>query len=168
MRRTSPMEPRTASRLLDDHGGRARGAAAGLVEEQEDAGEDLSELVVELARDPQALGLLCGEGSPRALAPLVLQAIEHGVEGVGQRGDVGVGAPQLDAAARRERVDALHGPPQLVEGREGPLEQQEVQDERRADRRDEHEHLGGGDGRADRRRAGPGRRRRRRAPRRSS
>ena len=53
---------------------------------------DLAHLVVQLARDPLALGLLGQQGLAPALAPLALEPVEHVVEGRGERRDVGVGA----------------------------------------------------------------------------
>jgi hypothetical protein len=43
--------------------------------------ECLPNLVVELPRDPQPLGLLCGERGARRLMASALKPVEHGVEG---------------------------------------------------------------------------------------
>ncbi len=106
---------------------------------------------MQLARHAAPLLLLRGERAAGARAPLGLQALEHRVEGVGQGGGVRVGADELDPAARLQRVDLDHEPPQLVERAEHPLEQQQVQEKRRRDRGDEDQQLRDDDGRADRR-----------------
>ena len=52
-----------------------------VLELEHDAGEDLADLVVQLARDPLALGLLGQQRLAPALAPLALEPVEHVVEG---------------------------------------------------------------------------------------
>src|SRR5581483_1239234 len=47
---------------------------------EQDARQHLSDLVVEAARDPRALGLLRAQHAPRALAALRLEPAEHVVE----------------------------------------------------------------------------------------
>ena len=52
---------------------------------QDDAGQGLADFVVQLARDPPALGLLNHQRLSRALATLGLQPVEHVVERLRQR-----------------------------------------------------------------------------------
>ena len=66
---------------------------------QGDGGQRLTNLVVQLARDPRPLALLRGKRPPAALAPLVLEPIEHRVERLGQRHYLASRA--VDGSARR-------------------------------------------------------------------
>src|SRR3712207_7207563 len=50
------------------------------VELEQDAREELPDLVVKVARNPHALGLLSGEYAPTARSPLALETVEHAVE----------------------------------------------------------------------------------------
>ena len=84
--------------------GSASSAGAALLkslELQHHAGQGLADLVVQLARQPPALVLLGHQGSPAARPPLVLEAVEHRVEGVAELRDLGHRLLQLDAPARR-------------------------------------------------------------------
>ena len=86
IRRTSSSARRTAclaSSISSPVSGRALGDR---VEVQQDAGQDLADLVVEVAGDADPLGLLRGEDAPAALLPLALEPVEHAVEGDRRRG----------------------------------------------------------------------------------
>ena len=77
-------------------GERRRGCGApprgpGVLQPEHHAGEHLAHLVVQLARNPPAHLLLGGHHPAPTLAALVLQPVEHVVEGLGQGGHVGVG-----------------------------------------------------------------------------
>src|SRR5690349_16228788 len=64
-------------RTLDRRGRRVAAEPVGL---QQHPGERLAELLVQLAGDPPALGLLCRHRAAGAVAALALQAVEHVVE----------------------------------------------------------------------------------------
>ena len=85
--------------------GKAGGDAFDL---QQHRGQRLSHIVVQLAGHPPTLGLLDRESAARAVAPLVLESLEHAVEGVAQCGHVGVRGVDGHAPTRRQRVDAMH------------------------------------------------------------
>ena len=104
------------------------GAAGRVLELEDDAGEDLADLVVELARDPLALGLLREERFAPALAALVLEPVQHVVEGRGQRGDVGVGAADREPAAGLQRLHGAHRRRQPAQRRDEPAQEQHVED----------------------------------------
>jgi hypothetical protein len=76
-----------------------------LIDLQQDAGQRLAELVVQLAGQPAPLGLLSPHGAARAVAALVLQPVEHLVERLGQLAHVLGRRPDVQARAGRERVD---------------------------------------------------------------
>ena len=59
-------------------------------QDQQRAGQLLSDLVMQLLSDPQALGLLSGEHPAGCLAALGLEAIEHLVERLGELARLGV------------------------------------------------------------------------------
>ena len=93
---------------------RWRGAVEPL-ELEHDAGERLSDLVVQLAREPHALVLLGGQRAAPARAPLVLEPVEHRVECVPQVGHLRVGALELEPPAGLVRVDPPHHRRELLE-----------------------------------------------------
>ena len=80
---------------------------------------------MEVARDPQPLGLLGRERAAAALAPLRLEPVEHLVEGADDR-------DHLDAALlgeplpRPQQVDRPHPLDEPVDGGERRPQQQEV------------------------------------------
>ena len=82
MRRTSSRLRRAPSRACSRSP--SSGARIACVDLQQHAGQRLAELVVQLARHPPALVLLGANGAAGALAALVLQAVEHVVERLGQ------------------------------------------------------------------------------------
>ena len=89
----------------------------------------LSDLVVQLARDPLSLGLLHHQRAVRAVAPLGLQAIEHVVERPRQRGHVRLTVERA-RVARRERVVPAHRLGELVERPERRPEEEQVDRQR--------------------------------------
>ena len=119
-----PRGPRRAGRR------RPRRPRGRVLELEHDAGEDLADLVVQLARDPLALGLLGEQRLTPALAPLALEPVEHVVEGRRQRGDVGVGAADGQPAAGLERLDGAHRRGQPAQRRDDLAQQQHVEDHR--------------------------------------
>jgi hypothetical protein len=89
---------------------------------------------VQLARDAQALGLLCRERRPCRFVPRVLQSIEHGVERSGH--GLTLCAPGIytrQPPARPVGVDRAHHLREPEEGGQHPPQEQEIQ----ADQHDE-------------------------------
>ena len=85
--------------------------AGGAFGAQGDGGQRLADLVVQLAGDAQPLGLLGGERTVGAVAPLGLDAVEHRVEGARQRDHLGAHPHPVahrGALARAHRVDVAH------------------------------------------------------------
>ena len=105
------------------------------LELEHDAGQRLADLVVQLARHPPALLLLGVERAPRAVAPLALEPVEHVVERHAQLGHLGHGTIELDALARRQRVDPAHQRGQALERPEHAPHQHEVDGQDDARRR---------------------------------
>jgi hypothetical protein len=112
---------------------------------QHDRREDLADLVVQLPCHPLALGLLHHERLARALAPLVLEAREHLVEGLRQTGDVRL-AHHGHALPRVERVDRAHGARHGAERVERGAEQEEGHDEHEEQAAGQHQQLRRPDG----------------------
>ena len=110
-----------------------RDVERGGLEPEQDRGQGLVDLVVQVLGDAGALLLLGADDGAAALDALLLDAGEHLVEAGGQALDLvrrargGVGA-----LAGRARVDALHRRQQRLERHEPALEQQGV-DEHGAD-----------------------------------
>ena len=75
-----------------------RHAAGEAIELEAHTGEDLAELVMELASEAAARAFLGGERAASARESLALEAVEHLVEGVGEIGHLGYGALDRDAA----------------------------------------------------------------------
>ena len=90
---------------------------------QHQAGEDLPDLVMQLARDPPALALLGGERPARTLTALALETVEHPVERLRQRGNLPPRRIDLEAVPRRERIHALHQLRQVLQRLERPPQQ---------------------------------------------
>jgi hypothetical protein len=95
---------------------------------------------VQRARDAPPLCLLAAQRLPRAGATLELEALEHVVERLRQRGDVGL-ADDRHAVARAERVDAAHRRRDRRERPERAAEQHERQRRHRRQAGGEHEQL---------------------------
>ena len=137
MRRTSSRLSRTASATPRSACGRQRRIAVrGPLGLDRDRGQGLADLVVELTRDAQPLGLLGSERCPRRLAPGALQSVEHRVER-GREG-LALGAARIDAGqppARPVRVDRAHHLGEPEQRRQHTSQQHEVQsDEQRRSR----------------------------------
>ena len=81
MRRTSSRLRWIVSTISDQRLSLRGQLAGGAFGAQGDGGQRLADLVVQLAGDPQPLGLLGGEGAVGAVAPLGLDPVEHRVEG---------------------------------------------------------------------------------------
>ena len=77
------------------------------VQLQQDAGQHLADLVVQVAGDADALGLLRGEHAPAAFLPLALEPVEHAVEGGNDTPDL-VAAVDGQTLAGPQQVDRLH------------------------------------------------------------
>ena len=75
-----------------------RRGTAEAVELQDDPGQRLPELVVQLASEPATLALLRGQRPLCALAPLVLEPVQHLVERVEQVADLADRAVEVDPA----------------------------------------------------------------------
>src|SRR5687767_1609467 len=58
-----------------------RGLVGDRVQVQQDAGQYLADLVVEVAGDADAFGLLRGQDAAATLLPFAFEAVEHAVEG---------------------------------------------------------------------------------------
>ena len=115
-----------------------RDVERGGLQAQQDRGQRLVDLVVEVLRDPGALLLLGADDGAAALEALLLDAGEHAVEGGGQALDVARGVRVGGGAlAGRQQVDALHRLDEVLERLEAVAQQQRV---------DQH---GGDDGDAD-------------------
>ena len=109
-----------AAKLVGDAGGEP-------FDLQDHAGEGLADFVVQLARDPPALGLLNQQRLSRTLATLGLQPVEHVVERLRQRDHDGTAA-DLGAPPWRQRVMLAHGFGEMLE---------------RSERRTQQDHIGG-------------------------
>ena len=130
-----------------------------LLELEHDRSQSLADLVVQLARDPQALPLLRGQRSTGALPPLRLEPANHVVDGVGHLGHLWIGATDVRPLARSQRIHLTREASQPREGLERAPEQHEVHGEH--DAKTEHEHNGLRQGeREAHRRGGKGERRR--------
>jgi hypothetical protein len=101
-------------------------ASGEAVELEADAGEDLAELVVQLAGEAASLAFLGGEGPPSAREPFALEAVEHLVEGVGEIGHLGHRTLDCDAAARLGGLDPTHEGGQVLERLEHAPQQRDV------------------------------------------
>jgi len=92
-------------------------------------GQALADLVVQLLGDSQPLGLLRLERAARALAPFVLEAFDHLVEGggelVGLRGRTAHRHPLTGI----ERVHGADHVSKLLQRTQGTLQQEQVDDQ---------------------------------------
>ena len=117
-----------------------RRALGGRREAHRDRGQRLVDLVVQVAGQPRALGLLRAQDGRGGGDALGLQPDEHDVEGLAQAGDVGrlvVGG--LRARAGDGEVDALHRARQRLQRLEAPAHDEVVGEDRDEHRRGEHE-----------------------------
>src|SRR5689334_16357762 len=80
-----------------------RGGVSDHIQLQEDAGQNLPDLVVQVTSDPEPFALLRGEDPPCALVPLVFEAVEHPVEGVDDTADL-IAAAHLQPLAAAKQV----------------------------------------------------------------
>jgi hypothetical protein len=119
------------------------------VELQDDPGQRLSELVVQLAREPAPLALLRGQRARRALPALKLEPVEHLVERVEQVADLAGRAVDVDPPPGRHGIDAAHQPREPLQGPERAAHEHDVDrhDDDEAD--GEHHDLGARRRRAD-------------------
>ena len=108
---------------------------------QHQSGEDLSDLVMQLARDPSALALLGGERSARTLTALALETVEHPVERLRQGGDLPARRIDLEALPGRERIDALHHGGQVLQRLERPSQQHMKESEHHHETGEQHHQL---------------------------
>jgi hypothetical protein len=110
-------------------------ALGGRLQPQQHARERLVGLVVEVARDARALGLLGLEDRAGGARALGVDALEHPVERLAQARDL----LHLAALGRRGRapageVDGLHRGDELLERREAPAQHQAVDEDGREQR----------------------------------
>ena len=146
IRRTSSRLARTASWMSStSRAQRLVEHAAHAGEAEQHRGQLLADLVVQLQRDAQPLGLLGLEHPAGGLAPLGLQAGQHLVEGERQLARLRGGAGAGHAGAGPREVDAPRQRGQRLQRADDPPQHDEV------DERHQHER---------RRRARPPRRRR--------
>ncbi len=116
------------------------GVVGGVLQLEQDGGEGLPHLVVQLLRDPPALGLLGGEHPGTARGPLGLQPVEHRVERTGQVRDLAP-ARHLRAPAGPQQVRRPHHPGEALERREAHPQQEGVGHEHRHQAGHEDERL---------------------------
>ena len=103
---------------------------SGPLGQQRDGGQGLADLIVQLAGDSRPLCLLCGQGAPRTLASLGLQAIEHRVEGLRQRDRLATGASELGSTTPRgHRIHHSHQPCQAAQRLDHPPHECDVSDQ---------------------------------------
>ncbi len=123
--------------LLDDLGIAAL-AAHGLEPEQQ-GGQGLVDLVVEVAGDPLALALLGAQGRVRGAAALGLEPFEHRVERALDADDL-LGPVRDDRRRRRlAEVGLLHLRDEILERREAAREQPDVDRDGGREREPENE-----------------------------
>jgi hypothetical protein len=141
-----------AARHASSSACRTASRAAGslrLLELEHDAGENLADLVVQLARDALALVLLRRQRAPPALAPLVLEPRQYVVERGRERLDLGVGVRDHQAPPGLERLDRAHRGGQPPERSDDATQQHEVHRHRDDEAGDDDHGLGVGHGEAD-------------------
>ena len=115
---------------------------AGGLEPQQQPGQRLVDLVVEVARDSRALLLLGVEGGARRSPALGLEPLEHADEGAVQTGDLlrpGRRLHVTQVGAGPGEVGALHLIDEPLEGAEAPLQKDQVDRDAERDRKPEHE-----------------------------
>ncbi len=118
------------------------------VELQERASQELPDLVVQVAGDPDAFGLLGGQHAPTALLALSLEPVEHAVEGGKDAADL-VAAVDGQALTRPQQIDGLHTLGQPLQGRHHPPQKKCVRDQCDHEPADDDQRLHGCDRRVD-------------------
>jgi hypothetical protein len=119
---------------------------------EDDGGQALPDLVVELPSHAAPLALLGAQRVAGALPALGLQPLEHLVERQRQFDDLGFGAVDGDAPARLEQVDGAHQLGEAHQRRERPPEENEVHQQDHRQPGQQQHRLGDDDRAADRRR----------------
>jgi len=147
--KSSPAEEGGELQLRDGLVELRRDAARQAVELQPDAGEDLAELVVELAGKVAAFALLGGERAAAAGEAFALEPVEHVVEGAREIGHLRHRALDADTATRFGGLDPAHEGGQVLERTEHASQQQDVDACDDDDAHGEDGELGKGQGRAD-------------------
>ena len=109
-------------------------------EVQQDAGEHLPHLVVQVASDADALGFLGGEDAPAALSALPLEPVEHMVEGDHDAADL-VPAQDLETLTGTKQVDPLHSLCKALQRGERASQEDGVGDHGHHQRPHDHEGL---------------------------
>ncbi len=117
-----------------------RGLTGHPLEFEQNGREGLTDLVVQLPGDTATLGLLGGQDPGAARGPLVLQPVEHGVEGRDQLGDLRL-ASDRRTPPRTQQVRRRHGARQALERGEPDPQQQGVGDEHRGQPHRQHRGL---------------------------
>jgi hypothetical protein len=113
---------------------RVRGVHRRRLEAQQDAGQRLVDLVVEVLGDPRALPLLPAQHRTAGLAALVLEAGEHAVEAGGQLLDLARRPARLVGAhAGGVQIDLVHGLDEALHRLQTAADQQRVQQHRAED-----------------------------------
>jgi hypothetical protein len=124
-------------------------AGLGVLQPEHHAGENLAHLVVQLARNPAAHLLLGGHHPAPALAALVLQAVEHVVEGLGQSSHVSVGVRNGQPASGLARLHRPHRVLEPAKRRDHRTEQDVVEHHRDHEAHHDDHRLGARDGEVD-------------------
>ena len=130
--RSSRAIRRTSSRLSDGFGDAAelplpppRDPVGGTFGLEHNGGQGLADLVVELARDPHPLGLLCGERGAGRLAAGALEPVEHAVEGFDERRTLALSGSTGQPPPGTIGIDRGHHLGQPDERRQHPSQQDE-------------------------------------------
>ena len=97
---------------------------------QDQPGEELADLVVQLACDAPALCLLGRQGPAAAVSPLTLEPVEHLVEGLRQCHHLLVTAGGIDPLTGSERVDLVHHVRERLQRRERAPQERAVDQQR--------------------------------------
>ena len=142
-RTSSAAWPRCLPQALQIGSELLRGAPGQRLAAQQQPGQQLADLVVQLARDAAALGLLRRQRTPAALAPLALEPVEHVVERLGQRRHLLAGRIDRHPLTRLQRVDRAHHRREPLERSERPVQQDPIRQQHRDEpRQDDPELLG--------------------------
>src|SRR5687767_7946267 len=110
------------------------------VEVQQDAGQHLADLVVEITRDADAFGFLCGEDTASALLAFALEPVEHSIEGDDDTADL-ILAKDLQTLARAEKVDGLHSLCQALKRRQRSAQEVGIRGQRPYQPQDDDQRL---------------------------
>ena len=109
---------------------------------QDQPGQELADLVVQLPRDAPPLGLLGRQSAAPAVAPLALEAIEHLIEGFRQRHNLFIAGGGVDPLTRSERVDLVHDLGQGLQRRQRSSEKGVEEHQRHGEPAQDHRQLG--------------------------